>query len=64
MPFYYRETQGGKSFYFRDFKVGEPGIYHFSYICDGDLVDKMYLKFGVEFLSQEDDSYPLVKVTE
>ncbi len=64
MPFYYRETQGGKSFYFRDFKVGEPGIYHFSYICDGDLVDKMYLKFGGEFFSQEDDSYPLVKVTE
>ncbi len=43
MPCYFMETEQGDSFHLKRMKAGEERIYHFAYMVDGDMTDKMFL---------------------
>ena len=62
MPYYYRETEGGQSFYYRKNGEGKPGVYHIAYIIDEDLVDKMYLRLEGGSVMDSTDDKPRVKL--
>lgn len=43
MPCCFREAEKGDSFRLKKMKAGEERIFHFSYMVDGDMTDKMFL---------------------
>lgn len=47
-PFYFRETDGGKGFRLKKMRAGEEQTYHFAYLVDEDLTDKMFL--GIDYM--------------
>lgn len=50
---YFKETEGGTSFWIKDMEAGEEAVYHFAYLVDEDLVDNMFLSFGSTPLSEK-----------
>ena len=49
---YFRETAGGSSFYLKKLKAGEEKVYHFAYLVDEDMTDRLLLRFDYDGVDQ------------
>lgn len=51
-PCYFRETEGGKGFRIKEMKKGEEQTYHFAYLVDEDMTDKMFLRIDFDYTQE------------
>lgn len=57
MPCYFKETDGGKSFWIQEFEAGEEKTFNFAYLIDEDMTDKMLLRIDNGSDSDENIKY-------
>lgn len=51
-PCYFRETEGGKGFRIKEMRKGEERTYHFAYLVDEDMTDKMFLRIDFDYMQE------------
>lgn len=51
-PCYFRETEGGKGFRIKKMRKGEEQTYHFAYLVDEDMIDKMFLVIDFDYTQE------------